>query len=561
MSATALPAHSAAAVGAALRAEGETHAAPALADLDDDGRTDLLVGTGSGALRAYRNVGTEESPQYVRWEDQPLQDFSPTTPEEAALGPLLDPLRALRARHDARRRARSTRRRRRRWRRRPRRVCALRRLRRQQPPSSTCATPASRGQADARRRADTRSWRRRASRASRTTRTHRSRLEWSTRTGARTLSSPASRTLPAAPCADFVNGRGRRWPWRRRRRRRRQPPPPRRPRETPSGGRRRVRASAAPHDSVREDPLVGAAAAASAVQAPSSSSIWTATAHATRCWGPAARCGSRVAGAGAHGGNGALQVWAASSAPVLVVRRRRSRDDIPVPPRCRRRRRRRPVLRTGWRRGGHGRRPGGSARPRSTPSRRAARLRWRVPRRAHVRGQQWTGDGGSTSTRCRGGRSARTRAQPRRRRTLIQVAGGRLADRHRQPAEVDRGVRRLRHRRRRSAVALGADGPRCVGGRRRSVARGAVAAALLAAHDADADGSFPTKSTKPRALGIAAVGPPAPSCAFGGAATAGLAGWRPDGEAVTGARWRDGSRAWRRWRRRRRPTSRCLVRV
>ena len=60
------------------------------------------------------------------------------------------------------------------------------------------------------------------------------------------------------------------------------------------------------------------------------------------------------------------------------------------------------------------------------------------------------------------------------------------------------------------------------------------AAALLAAHDADADGALSYEEYQAARPRYGGGGPTdAPSCAFGGAATAGLAGWRPDGEAVT----------------------------
>ena len=69
MAATAWPEHGGTAVGAALHAAGELNAAPALGDLDGDGVTDLLVGLGSGELRAYRNVGSEAAPTFVAWDE------------------------------------------------------------------------------------------------------------------------------------------------------------------------------------------------------------------------------------------------------------------------------------------------------------------------------------------------------------------------------------------------------------------------------------------------------------------------------------------------------------
>ena len=56
-------------MGAALHAAGERIAAPALGDLDGDGVADLLVGLGSGELRAYRNVGSEAAPTFVAWDE------------------------------------------------------------------------------------------------------------------------------------------------------------------------------------------------------------------------------------------------------------------------------------------------------------------------------------------------------------------------------------------------------------------------------------------------------------------------------------------------------------
>ncbi len=41
------------------------HAAPWLHDMDGDGKRDLLVGQfGDGAMRVYRNVGTDRAPKF-----------------------------------------------------------------------------------------------------------------------------------------------------------------------------------------------------------------------------------------------------------------------------------------------------------------------------------------------------------------------------------------------------------------------------------------------------------------------------------------------------------------
>ena len=45
------------------------HAAPAMADLNGDGRRDLLVGQfGGGKVRVYRNTGTEREPRFEGFE-------------------------------------------------------------------------------------------------------------------------------------------------------------------------------------------------------------------------------------------------------------------------------------------------------------------------------------------------------------------------------------------------------------------------------------------------------------------------------------------------------------
>ena len=40
------------------------HAAPLIADFDDDGVPDLLVGQYEGRLRVYKNVGTAKAPRF-----------------------------------------------------------------------------------------------------------------------------------------------------------------------------------------------------------------------------------------------------------------------------------------------------------------------------------------------------------------------------------------------------------------------------------------------------------------------------------------------------------------
>ena len=74
LAATPWPEHGGTAVGVALRTAGELNAAPALGDLDGDGVVDLLVGLGSGELRAYRNVGSEAAPTFVAWDASYEQD-------------------------------------------------------------------------------------------------------------------------------------------------------------------------------------------------------------------------------------------------------------------------------------------------------------------------------------------------------------------------------------------------------------------------------------------------------------------------------------------------------
>ena len=307
---------------------------------------------------------------------------------------------------------------------------------------------------------------------------------------------------------------------------------------------------------------------------PSSSSIWTATAHATRCcWGRAARCGSRC-----RRRRRTWRRWCDArlrrrlrGPTVLVVRRRRLGATIYPCRRIARRRRRRPRRASAPDLGasGRGRRPRDrvhAARARLLP--RAARLRGRVPRRAHVqRSAVDQGTAGYEYTvpwRAVGAYAPR----PRRRRRSFRWRVRRLSPIATCAANPQKWTAAF--------TAFDTDGD--VRLSPSGVDQVRVAALVYA--EALPEGSLRrrpprrprrgrrrctrascTKSTKQRARGMAAAGPTdAPSCAFERAATAGLAGWRPDGEAVTEKRSLagSGSRAWRRRRRRRRPTSRCI---
>ena len=69
-------AHGAIGVGSALMEAGERLCAPALGDLDGDGYADLIVGVGSGLLRAYRNLANASMPDptYVPWSEETSAD-------------------------------------------------------------------------------------------------------------------------------------------------------------------------------------------------------------------------------------------------------------------------------------------------------------------------------------------------------------------------------------------------------------------------------------------------------------------------------------------------------
>ena len=56
-----------------LKADGEVintgkhiaHSGPALADMNDDGVTDLLVGNFAGMIEYFENIGSNEEPEYA----------------------------------------------------------------------------------------------------------------------------------------------------------------------------------------------------------------------------------------------------------------------------------------------------------------------------------------------------------------------------------------------------------------------------------------------------------------------------------------------------------------
>lgn len=57
-----------------LKADGEVidtgehiaHSGPAFADINEDGKTDLLVGNFRGTIEYFENVGTNEAPEYAK---------------------------------------------------------------------------------------------------------------------------------------------------------------------------------------------------------------------------------------------------------------------------------------------------------------------------------------------------------------------------------------------------------------------------------------------------------------------------------------------------------------
>ncbi len=54
----------------------DTFAAPTLGDWDGDGRRDLLIGQKSGRMRVFRNLGTDERPEFSDpvWFDEIVAD-------------------------------------------------------------------------------------------------------------------------------------------------------------------------------------------------------------------------------------------------------------------------------------------------------------------------------------------------------------------------------------------------------------------------------------------------------------------------------------------------------
>ena len=80
-----LAGHGAVSLGIGLKAEGLTLCAPALGDLDGDGKADLILGSHTGELRAYRNLANNthiighraappEMAHYVSWDHHQQSD-------------------------------------------------------------------------------------------------------------------------------------------------------------------------------------------------------------------------------------------------------------------------------------------------------------------------------------------------------------------------------------------------------------------------------------------------------------------------------------------------------
>ena len=78
VSAELLEGHGAAAVGSSLKAAQERHCAPALGDLNGDGYADLLIGSGSGRLHAYRSLtnASASTSAFVPWSHGAAYDES-----------------------------------------------------------------------------------------------------------------------------------------------------------------------------------------------------------------------------------------------------------------------------------------------------------------------------------------------------------------------------------------------------------------------------------------------------------------------------------------------------
>lgn len=67
-----------------LQVDGEDlkvsfNAKPAFADLNSDGRKDLIVGTGDGKVYYYKNYGTDEAPEFLKKEELLLENLFPVS--------------------------------------------------------------------------------------------------------------------------------------------------------------------------------------------------------------------------------------------------------------------------------------------------------------------------------------------------------------------------------------------------------------------------------------------------------------------------------------------------